>query len=146
MVVVKPGMPVRALAETAEEALEQAKKIEGKNAVTCHQQPVSWATFARMKQLEQSLEQFRANYRMSTGFVYRLLTLSQMAASTKPEDSIWQSWLAYRVRRFVVDQLPKEPYPQQVQARIAGELSAALLADKLAVRIPVSNHLYRYRT
>lgn len=146
MVMVKPGIPVRALAETAEDALEQAKKIDGKNAVTCHQVSVSWSSLASMKQLEQSLETFRADYRMSTGFVYRLLTLSQMAEGTKPEDSIWQSWLAYRVRRFVVDQLPSHLDRQQAQADIAGKLRAALLDHKLAVQIAVSNHLYRYRT
>ena len=68
-----------------------------------------------------------------------------MAHSNKPEDAIWQSWLAYRVRRFVVDKLPREQR-EAAQTEIAGTLRQTLLNDKLAVRIPVANHLYRYRT
>lgn len=143
--LAKPGIPIRALAESAESALEAAKQYPDKNAVTCHQATVDWGTFSDLDALEKQLEAFRKEYKMSTGFIYRLLTLAEMAHSNKPEDAIWQSWLAYRVRRFVVDKLPREQR-EAAQTGIAGTLRQALLNDKLAVRIPVANHLYRYRT
>lgn len=144
IVLSKPGTPIRALAATAEQALEQAKQGE-KNAVTCHQATVPWSRFFALNALEEQLEGWRKDFAMSTGFIYRLLHLAEKAHSNKPEDAIWQSWLAYRVRRFVVDKLPTEKR-DKAQAEIAGCLRAALLDNKLAVRIPVANHLYRYRT
>lgn len=148
--LAKPGIPIRALAENAESALEAAKahpdpEHPQKNAITCHQATVDWEAFFRLNMLEDQLETFRKDYGMSTGFIYRLLYLAEMAESKVPEDAIWQSWLAYRVRRFVVDRLPHDKR-DAAQIAIAGTLRHALQNDKLAVRIPVANHLYRYRT
>lgn len=139
--LAKPGVPIRALAANADEALEQAKQGD-KNAVTCHRVRVDWAQFAELSVLEDWFAQRREQ--LSTGFVYRLLRLAEMAASGKPEDAIWQSWLAYRVRRFVVDKLP-EMERDAAQAEIAGRLRRELQTGKLAVSIPVANYLYRYR-
>jgi hypothetical protein len=106
---------------------------------------VTWPQFSQLALLETWLEERRADF--STGFVYRLLHLAEMAASNQPEDAIWQSWLAYRVRRFVVDgmKLETEAAKSRAQEEIAGRLRHELLTGKLAVRIPVANYLYRYR-
>lgn len=142
----KPGIPIRALAENAEDALEKAKH-SGKNRVTCHGVAVTWAQFQKLAALEDWLSERYARNEFSTGFIYRLLTLAQKAASTKPEDAIWQSWLAYRVRRFVVDKLKlsNEAARANAQAEIAGRLRDELMHGKLAVTIAVANTLYRYR-
>jgi CRISPR-associated protein Csm1 len=151
MVLSKPGVPIRALAHQAEAALGEAKaetakgRGDGKNAVVCHGVRVTWPQFSQLALLETWLEERRADF--STGFVYRLLHLAEMAASNQPEDAIWQSWLAYRVRRFVVDgmKLETEAAKSRAQEEIAGRLRYELLTGKLAVRIPVANYLYRYR-
>jgi CRISPR-associated protein Csm1 len=144
LVLSKPGVPIRALAHQAEAALDEAK-TGGKNAVVCHGVRVSWPRFAQLAELENWFEGRRDQF--STGFVYRLLHLAEMAASNKPEDAIWQSWLAYRIRRFVVDgmKLETEAARTRAQEEIAGRLRHELLTGKLAVRIPVANYLYRYR-
>jgi len=144
--LTKPGIPIRALAEAAEEALVAAKQA-GKNGVTCHGVPVGWVQFQKLAGFEDWLSERYERNEFSTGFIYRLLILADKAASSKPEDAIWQSWLAYRVRRFVVDKLKlkSETARSAAQAEIAGRLRDELMHGKLAVTIPVANTLYRYR-
>lgn len=144
--LAKPGHPIRALAEAAEDALDKAKQA-GKNRITCHGVSVIWPQFQALAEFEDWLSERYASGEFSTGFIYRLLTLAEKAASNKPEDAIWQSWLAYRVRRYVVDQLKlgSETARAATQAEIAGRLRDELMRGKLAVRIPVANTLYRYR-
>ncbi|MCG3168244.1 MAG: type III-A CRISPR-associated protein Cas10/Csm1 [Rhodocyclaceae bacterium] len=139
--LAKPGHPVRALALLADEALQKAKDA-GRNRITTHGQAVAWAELDELAELEQWLDERRAQF--STGFVYRLLHLAEKAASGKPEDAIWQSWLAYRVRRFVVDRLPRHER-EAAQSEIAGKLRQAIARGKLATCIPIANYLYRYR-
>lgn len=144
--LAKPGIPIRALAEAGEDALDTAKQA-GKNRVTCHGEAVSWAQFQELAKFEDWLAERYAKDEFSTGFIYRLLTLAKKADSNRPEDAIWQSWLAYRVRRFVVDRLKPdgEETRAAVQAEVAGRLRDELMRGKLAVTIPVANTLYRYR-
>lgn len=146
LTLAKPGIPIRALADAAEEALDAAKQ-GGKNRVTCHGVPVTWPQYQRLAEFEDWLSERYATGDFSTGFIYRLLNLADKAASSRPEDAIWQSWLAYRVRRFVVDRLKlsSETARAAAQAEIAGRLRDELVHGKLAVTIPVANTLYRYR-
>lgn len=144
--LAKPGHPIRALASNAEEALAAAKD-GGRNRITCHGQTVTWEQLDRLAGFERWLDEQRQAYEFSTGFIYRLLHLAEKAASTRPEDAIWQSWLAYRVRRFVVDRMKgaSEKARNNAQAELAGELRQVIARDKLATRIAIANHLYRHR-
>lgn len=143
LVLAKPGFPIRQLAREAEARIEAAKDA-GRNRLTSHGTPVLWSQVARMGEFETWLTERAQLDGFSTGFVYRLLTLADMAASDKPEDAIWQAWLAYRVKRFVVDKLPKE-HRAAAQTEIAGALRQHLATGKLAARIALENHLYRHR-
>lgn len=142
--LAKPGVPIRALAAGANAALAAAKEA-GRNRITCHGQTVDWRQLDDLAQFERWLDERRAQ--LTSGFIYRLLHLAEKAASSKPEDAIWQSWLAYRVRRFVVDKLKgaTDASRAQAQAEIAGELRKTLASSKLASKIAIANHLYRYR-
>jgi CRISPR-associated protein Csm1 len=144
--LAKPGHPIRTLAANAEEALAAAKE-GGRNRITCHGQTVTWEQLDRLSEFERWLDQAKQAHQLGTGFIYRLLHLAEKANSSKPEDAIWQSWLAYRVRRFVVDRMRgvSEKTKRDVQAEIAGELRTVIARDKLAVSIAIANHLYRHR-
>ncbi len=144
--LAKPGHPIRALAADADEALTIAKE-SGRDRITSHSITVTWSQFDELAQFERQLDEFREHYKIGTGFIYRLLHLAEKAASGKPEDAIWQSWLAYRVRRFVVDKMKNasESTCASAQAEIAGTLRQAIASGKLATRIAISNHLYRHR-
>lgn len=142
--LAKPGHPIRALAANADAALAAAKDA-GRNRITSHGETVPWPQLEELAELERWLDDRRKL--LGTGFVYRLLHLAEKAASNKPEDAIWQSWLAYRVRRFVVDRMKEasETMRAQAQAEIGGTLRQAIASGKLATRIAISNHLYRHR-
>jgi CRISPR-associated protein Csm1 len=104
--VTKPKIPIHQLAEMGEDALEQAKHYEGKNAVTCFGQTVSWQDFEALFSKEHSaterLEELRADYELSTAYIYGLLRLTDMAANAeKPENALWRSQLHYRTARFM---------------------------------------------
>ncbi len=143
LVLAKPGFPIRQLAREAEARLEEAKDA-GRDRFTSHGVPTLWPLIDKMAAFERWLSERSALDGFSTGFVYRLLNLAEKAASNRPEDALWQSWLAYRVRRFVVDKLPKE-HRAAAQAEIAGALRENLRTGKLAARIAIENHLYRHR-
>jgi len=144
IVLAKPGHPIRAFASLADEALAEAK-VQGRNRITSHGLTIPWTQLAELTELERWLDERRDL--LGTGFVYRLLHLADKASTGRPEDAIWQSWLAYRVRRFVVDKMrgASETTRKHAQAEIAGTLRKAIADGKLATRIAISNHLYRYR-
>ncbi|MDF1584353.1 MAG: type III-A CRISPR-associated protein Cas10/Csm1 [Methyloprofundus sp.] len=104
--VTKPKIPIHQLAVMGEDALEQAKAHPGKNAVTCFGQTVSWVDFDRLLTVEHNatehLEFLREHYALSTGYIYGLLRLTDMAANPdKPENALWRSQLHYRTYRLI---------------------------------------------
>jgi len=143
LTIAKPGHPIRQLAREAEARLDEAKEA-GRDRLVSHGIVAPWPQVEAMADFERWLDERSALDGFSAGFVYRLLRLAEMAGSGRPEDAIWQAWLAYRVKRLVVDKLPKE-HRAAAQAEIAGNLRQRLAEGKLAARIALENHLYRHR-
>lgn len=110
---VKPGAPIRLLAEQGEAALEQAKAQPGKDSVTLYGQSVSWPTLATLlATADQLLAQRReGQVPLSTAYLYGLLELSQMASEvdTRPEAGLWRSYLSYRTQRNVLSKMARHP-------------------------------------
>lgn len=145
MVMSKPGLPIHTLAAQAEEALAAAKG-NGKNALTLFGQHVRWDEWPKVSAAEQALESLANDYQLSTGYVYGLLHLIDLATDTKnPETAMWRSRFAYRTRRHVVDKLkgPERPSAQTRLAEALGEKGIAQLQGKY--RIPLFNYFYRQR-
>lgn len=146
MVMTKPGQPMHTLGTQAEEALAQAKGTD-KNALVLFGERVRWPDWSRVQDAEQQLDRVRADYSLSTGYVYGLLQLVELAADkTDPEHAMWRSRFAYRTRRYVVDRI-REPEKRQ---RAQTELSVALGEQGIhqlgtRFRIPLFNHFYRQR-
>ncbi|WP_303786936.1 type III-A CRISPR-associated protein Cas10/Csm1 [Azovibrio restrictus] len=145
MVMTKPGLPIHTLAAQAEEALAAAKG-QGKNAVTLFGQHVPWSDWPRLAAAQQELETLAREYALSTGYLYSLLHLIDLATDKQnPESPMWRSRFVYRTRRYVVDKLEREKR-DTAQTRLAhalGELGIGQLQGKY--RIPVFNHFYRQR-
>jgi len=145
MVMSKPGLPIHTLAAQAEAALEAAKQ-GGKNALTLFDQHVRWSEWNQISAAAEELEDLARDYRLSTGYVYGLLHLVDLATDQgNPESPMWRSRFAYRTRRYVVDKL--EPgFRPDAQTRLAhalGEQGIAQLQGKY--RIPLFNYFYRQR-
>ena len=81
--VYKPALPVRNIAHSAEELLEQSKQhpldqdVKEKNAVTLFDETVNWERFAELIRRGDQLNDFLNQEVLSTGFVYRLLNFSR---------------------------------------------------------------------
>ncbi len=145
MVMTKPGLPMHTLGAQAEEALDAAKGRD-KNAVVLFGERVRWSDWSKVQQAQEQLDQARQAYGLSTGYVYGLLQLVDLAAdSSNPEHAMWRSRFAYRTRRYVVDKLP-EAQRQRAQTEISvalGQYGIQELGSRY--RIPLFNHFYRQR-
>ncbi len=145
MVMTKPGQPMHTLATQADEALSEAKGVD-KNALVLFGERVRWPQWGQVQAAQEQLERVRESYDLSTGYVYGLLQLIDLAVNTKnPEHAMWRSRFAYQTRRYVVDKLKLEvrSMAQKDIAEQLGEKGIAQLGSKF--RIPLFNHFYRQR-
>lgn len=145
MVMTKPGLPMHTLATQAEEALSAAKGTD-KNAVLLFGERVRWPEWGKVSNAQEQLERVRDAYNLSTGYVYGLLQLIELASDKQnPEHAMWRSRFAYRTRRYVVDKLPAETRAaaQSDLAMALGEGGIAQLGTRF--RIPLFNHFYTQR-
>ena len=157
--MTKPGLPIRHLARLAEDALEHAKahveQGEAKNAVTCFGQSVHWRQFDRLGQREAELARLADQIRLSTGYIYGLLHLTDMAAGVKkrPENALWHSYFAYRTRRLLEtkvrggeDREATERRRRGLQAELASEIAhQGIETFGAAYKIALFTYLYQQR-
>src|SRR5699024_3436222 len=93
MVMTKVGTPVHRLGEMAEEALEKAKKVDGKNAVTIYQTSVGWNKWETLSTLELKIEELAKKYNISTSYLYSLIHFAKQAQNKENnlENTMWRS-------------------------------------------------------
>ncbi|MCA1926562.1 MAG: type III-A CRISPR-associated protein Cas10/Csm1 [Thiobacillus sp.] len=152
--MTKPGLAIRHLAQLAEAALDDAKKLPGKNAVTCFGQSVQWEKFADIMTREEALERLGDELNLSTGYLYGLLHLTDMAADqSRPENALWHARFAYRTRRMLEakirnegDREATERKRRQLQQQLAVEIaSSGIEKHRAAYKIALFTHLYQQR-
>jgi CRISPR-associated protein Csm1 len=147
----KPGAPIGALAELAEEALAQSKRRDGKDAITCFGETVSWADWPRLDVALARLEELHREEALTAGYVYGLLQFVDMRQREKKGETqaaMWRSRFAYRTRRYIVDKRRglDEEARRRLYAQLAGEFGKAIDQLDSSCRIVVFNHLYQYRS
>lgn len=152
----KPGLPIGQLSEMAEIALELAKahnpnevKPAPKNAVSCFNQQMFWDEFSALEIRRDRLHALNQEMNLSTGYVYGLLTLINMAEKVheKPENAIWHSYFAYRTVRMLErnKQLDKDQRKRR-QAELAEEIAnAGIIRHGGNYRVALFCHLYQQR-
>lgn len=148
--MTKPGLPIRHLAALGEHALDQAKsRSPAKNSVTCFGQTVHWDRFEALQQAQEALTQLSRDLTFSTGYVYGLLELINMAETVNdyPENARWHSYFAYRTRRLLeqdrrLSERERQRLFQQVSLQLAQQGIAEFQGD---YRIAVLTHLYQLR-
>jgi CRISPR-associated protein Csm1 len=145
----KPGAPISVLAELAEIALKAAKGRDGKNAVTCFNETVSWKDWPSLEAARAGLESLKIGEALSSGYVYRLLQFVGMSEqeATCPAASIWRARFKYHTRRYVDDKRKglSELDKQQLFARLAEDIGGAIMRLGSRYRIALFNQLYRTR-
>ncbi len=146
MVMTKPGQPIHALATQAEDALSAAKGSD-KNALVLFNERVRWPDWAQVQAAQDQLERVRDSYDLSTGYVYGLMQLIDLASDkTNPEHAMWRSRFAYRTRRYVVDKIREPEKRERAQTELSVVLGKQGIEDLgTRYRIPLFNHFYRQR-
>ncbi|KAB2935115.1 MAG: type III-A CRISPR-associated protein Cas10/Csm1 [Candidatus Contendobacter sp.] len=167
LAMTKPGLPVRALGELAEDALEQAKGHDLdstlapalKNAVCCFGQTVGWNAFTGLLQSRDALQGLARDLKLSTGYLYGLLYLSDMAENLRsgrtgqrgqreinPENALWHSRFAYRTRRLLERQKGMDDAARRRrQQEIAAIIASGIERFAGAYRIALFAYLYQQR-
>lgn len=168
--MTKPGLPIRHLAWLAEESLDKAKAFlssptgrgaggegatQAKNAVTCYGHSVSWDDFEKLMAREAALGRLSDELKLSTGYLYGLLHLTDMAANQtrRLENALWHSRFAYRTRRMLESQVRNEGdrdaterKRRQWQQELAVAIADTGIKDhKAAYKIALFTHLYQQR-
>ncbi|MEQ1531582.1 MAG: type III-A CRISPR-associated protein Cas10/Csm1, partial [Methylococcales bacterium] len=154
----KPGLPINQLGEMAEEALDKAKSHNPdpkpempapKNAVSCFGQEMFWEEFVALEVRRDRLNRLKNEMGLSTGYVYGLLTLIDMAEKVheKPENALWHSYFAYRTVRMLErnKNLDKEQR-KRWQAELAEEIAnSGIMRHGGNYRVALFSHLYQQR-
>lgn len=120
IVVHKPGTPVPALAEQAEEALEAAKG-NNRNSITLFGETVKWSEFTELDAIRRTLAQWQEKNYINNAMLYRMNDLIAMAKQEnnlrKPGMMIdiqdmeclkWRSRFTYSVTRNIGKGLNKD--------------------------------------
>ncbi len=154
--MTKPGLPIRYLADMGEEALEAAKAFidpktsEGKNAVSCFSQVMSWPVFDDLLSKGERLGEQKEEQALSTGYLYGLLNLVDMREALeagKPENAIWRSYFSYRTYRMLERQrgLQKSQRKKRHQ-ELASEIAEnGIEKHRGNYRVALFAHLYQQR-
>ncbi len=153
LVMTKPGLPMHALATQAEEALDAAKgkhmadEKARKNALVLYGERVRWDDWGKVQAAQDQLEMVCQAYDLSTGYVYGLMQLIDLASDkTNPEHAMWRSRFAYRTRRYVVDKIREPERRQHAQTELSVALGEQGINDLgTRYRIALFNHFYRQR-
>ncbi|MBK7543155.1 MAG: type III-A CRISPR-associated protein Cas10/Csm1 [Candidatus Competibacteraceae bacterium] len=165
--MTKPGLPVRALAALAEEALEDAKKHPSdarlapdlKDAVSCFGQVVGWKNFLQLLEKSDELGKLVGDLKLSAGYLYGLPPLIHMAENLRSgrtdrpdrkaiqlENALWHSRFAYQTRRLLerqkgLDDKARRRYQQE----ITNVIYSGIAYFASAYQIPLFIYLYQQR-
>ncbi|MHB8743788.1 MAG: type III-A CRISPR-associated protein Cas10/Csm1 [Sulfuricaulis sp.] len=160
--MTKPGLPIRQLANLAEEALGSAKthnpdnqQPAPKNAVTSFCYTVTWQQFDQLMEREAGLSRVAGEYALSTGYLYSLLGYTDMAGkvSLRPENALWHSHFAYRTRRLAEtrikgsgDRQETEEKRRRLQSNLGSEIAGLGIEQHgAAYKIALFTYLYQQR-
>lgn len=154
--MTKPGYPLRLMIDRIESGLDAAKSVDGKDAIHLADRstalPMKWREFSELRARSDELGTLVEDARLSTGFLYDVLDLSEMAERSRRtvSDARWRALLAYRARRHVQELERRNSLSAREAeellvriARIMGEQGMARLGGRY--RHVVSDHLYRER-
>jgi len=173
--MTKPGLPIRQLADLAEDALDEAKAHNPKHAspapkdaVTAFGESVTWKDFDGLMTLERKLADIAGDQGLSTGYLYGLLRYIDMAEQEKAYreaiargetpniaigNALWHSHFAYQTRRLaetrfrqMEDSKQREALRRALQALLAEEIAShGIERHGAAYKIALFTYLYLQR-
>lgn len=102
LVMTKPSNPIKFISDFAEEKLQEAKEVEGKDAVSLFDETVKWSEYKNiLENLMPKLQSLELEDD-KTIFLYKLLNMCEMSKNVKKGDigaTMWKSKYNYMVKR-----------------------------------------------
>jgi CRISPR-associated protein Csm1 len=135
MVMTKAHKPVSFIAGVAEEALESAKELEGKDAISLFGETVKWSSYKKtFEVLQKVFEDFDDP---NTATLYRLLDFCKMSKEIGDDikNSMWKSKLNYLFKRNV----------DKKYHHILGDLSQCIEKNPKETKMFLSEFIYKRR-
>ncbi len=147
--MVKSGLPINTLSEEAEDALDAAKRVKGKNAFTIFDISLPWNDYEVTTKAYNLLRDVAEKYDFSTAYLYDLLNLTDMAANIdkNPENARWRALFQYRTRRmldsnkYTRKSKDTRPMLEDIVEKVGNQI------EKLgeSYRIVLFNYIYKIR-
>lgn len=147
-VVTKSSVPVRALSDSAEQALAQSKSHDGKNALTLYGRTVAWSKLKKLQEEEDFLYRALQEYEVSSGYLYSLFQILEMSGEEQknPRAAMWRSRLYYSTARlFERAHQSRSLDVSLARNQFLETLLQFLMTEKADFRIPLTNVFYSIR-
>jgi len=145
--IAKPSTPISYLADYTEKLLEDAKEIDGKDAISLFRETVKWKDYLEVYSvLYGSLEDF--DEYLNTAFLYRLLELIEMSKKVKYKKDIpstmWNSKFRYSFNRNVLEKMKSDDSKRRAENML--ELLSRLIDKKpKETKMVVNEFIYKRR-
>lgn len=116
--IAKPSTPISYLADYTEKLLEDAKEVDGKDAISLFGETVKWKSYLTVYDtFYTKLEAFEKY--LNTAFLYRLLELIEMSKKVKYTHDItstmWKSKFRYSFNRNILEKMKSEQSKKEAQ-------------------------------
>ncbi|GAB4172058.1 MAG: type III-A CRISPR-associated protein Cas10/Csm1 [Calditrichia bacterium] len=116
-------LPVKHMAEVAEDLLEHHSKTEEKNKITIFGTTMSWDAFKKGCRVAEELDQMIKNKKISKSSIYRLLEYGDQhqrlqRGELKTSNALWRSHLAYDTTRNIEDSKIRDRFMMLVEENI----------------------------
>lgn len=146
-VITKSTVPVATLAEKAEEALARAKSLLGKSALSLYGNEIHWQQLPDLQQAEDFLRHAAAEFGVTSGYLYRLFEILEMAGRKhSPEAAMWRSRLYYSTARLFERQREAQSRDRTRDRDLFMQtLLGYLEKNEATFRIPLTNVFYSIR-
>ena len=151
LIMTKPSKPISFVADISEKALEKAKEVDGKDAISLFGETVKWDKYSDEDNAQyflEELEYFDKNYyEINTGFLYRLLEFIKMSKESKnnPLQTIWKSKLAYSFNRNVLEKVKNDETKLKEAKRLLAFVNNMIEKEPEVSKMILSEFIYKRR-
>jgi CRISPR-associated protein Csm1 len=145
--ITKPSTPISYLADYTEKLLEDAKEMDGKDAISLFNETVKWRDYLEVYgALYTSLEDFEEH--LNTAFLYRLLELIEMSKKVKYSNDIpstmWKSKFRYGFNRNVLEKMRSDASKKRAED-ILELLSKLIDHNPKETKMVINEFIYKRR-
>ncbi len=158
----KPGEPVGAMAEAAEEALEKAKNNLGKDSLSVFGEVIKWDKYEKLSVVSDKLREWVEKGDVNTGILYKFNTaLEELSKEQKLKKKLnehkkvnfaelanalsWKARLKYSLIRSQKDGANLKQGDELARIADLENMIGWLEEYKTSVRIPLWSEIYRRR-